>query len=421
MVAACTVQFSLQRLRVRIGPLGWACGFSVILYLGGWAAPTQVWGHSKSAELLVQDLQREFDAQCQLYRYPGATLGFVLANGTAGALATGYARVEDKTPMRSDALMLSGSIGKTYVAAVMLQLVEEGKAGLDDRLQKYLGDRPWFSRLPNAPDITLRSLLNHVSGLEDHVNDPSFLKDLRASPSRSWQHEQLVSYVLDRPSAGPVGTKYLYSDTNFILLGLVIEKITGSSYYQSVERRFLRPLQLTRTRPSDAQVLPGLVDAYMSPQNPFGLPTHVTIAGRDSLNPQIEWTGGGLISNSLEIARWAHSLYGGKVLKPASLQAMLETRAAIAPGSWYGLGVYEWETDLGVVYGHQGEFPGYWSVMEYFADSGMAVAMQFNTDDLRVLPNPPRVLAQQLARVIIQHQAEARARLRLEAATAGNR
>jgi D-alanyl-D-alanine carboxypeptidase len=372
-------------------------------------------------ELLVKNLQREFNAQHQRYRYPGATLAFVLADGTPGVLATGYARAEDKMAMPSDALMLSGSIGKTYVAAVMLQLVEEGKASLDDRLEKYLGDRPWFPRLPNAQDITLRSLLNHVSGLEDHVNDPRFLMDLRASPGRSWGHEELVSYVLDRPGAGAVGEKYLYSDTNYILLGLVIERITGSNYYRTAEHRLLHPLKLSRTLPSDAAILPGLVDAYMSSENPFGLPAHVTSGSRDALNPQIEWTGGGLISNSLDIARWAHDLYGGKVLKPASLHAMLETRTAIAPDAWYGLGVYEWQTDLGIAYGHQGEFPGYWSVMEYFPDSGIAVAMQFNTDDLRVLPNPPRLLAQQLARIIVHYQAEARARLRLETATAGSR
>lgn len=413
-------RLALQRILTRVCPLPGVISIAASL-LCGWAGPIAAFGQSRSPDLLVRDLQTEFDAQRQQYRYPGATLAFVLADGSSGTLATGYADVEHNTPMRSDALMLSGSIGKTYVAAVMLQLVEEGRAGLDDKLQKYLGDRTWFSRLPNAQDITLRSLLNHVSGLEDHVNDPSFLKVLRASPGKTWDHEALVSYVLDRPSAGAVGTKYLYSDTNFILLGLVIEKMTGSSYYRNLEHRLLGPLKLRRTRPSNAEILPGLVDAYVSPENPFGLPVHVTSGGRDALNPQIEWTGGGLISNSLDIARWAHDLYGGRVLKPASLRAMLDTRTAIAADSWYGLGVYEWETDLGIAYGHQGEFPGYWSVMEYFPDSGLAVAMQFNTDDLRVLPNPPRLLAQQLAKTIILHQAEARARLRLETATAEGR
>ena len=332
---------------------------------------------------------------------PGATAALVASDGTTIELATGFADRLGRVRMKPDSLMLSGSIGKTFVSATVLQLVAERRLGLDDKLAAYLGERPWFARLPNGRDITLRSLLNHTSGLIDHGDDSEFEAVLRRDPGRRWAHEELVQFLLDKAPLGPVGEIYRYSDTNYILLGLVIEKITRATFYAEATRRFLRPLKLDRTAPSDKAVLPGLVSGYVNADNIYGLPADVSSNGRDVLNPQVEWTGGGFITNSRDLAKWAQALYGGSAIGATQREMMFSNTAKGKADPKYGLGVYEWPTDLGTAYGHQGDFPGYWSVMLYFPRQRMAVAMQFNTDDEKAFAIPPLQCAINLASAVL--------------------
>ena len=134
-------------------------------------------GRSTCGALLTSALQGRMSALERDSPVPGFTAAFVLRDGTWGAAATGFSDLERKNPLPADARMLTGSIGKTYVAAVLLQLISEGAARLDDPLAKYLGHERWYSRLPNGAQITLRNLLNHTSGLRDHVYDPRFERD----------------------------------------------------------------------------------------------------------------------------------------------------------------------------------------------------------------------------------------------------
>jgi D-alanyl-D-alanine carboxypeptidase len=297
--------------------------------------------------------------------------------------------------------MLSGSIGKTYVAAVMLRLVEIGKASLDDNISRWLGKESWFTHLPNGKEITLRMLLNHSSGLRNHVDDEQFVVRAKNAPDAFWSHEDLVKYDLDKPPLFPPGKGFAYADTNYILVGLIIEKITGRSYYSELHSQILGPLKLKDTAPSNQRVISGMVSAYTDPKNPFGLPEKVCIDGKDALNPQIEWTGGGLVSTSPDLARWAWLLLGGHVLKGPSLKEMLSGIPARSEGGRYGLGMGIRETELGPAYGHDGEFPGFESVMAYFPRYNIAVAVQFNTDDENRFKLRPRDFAIQLAKLIV--------------------
>lgn len=358
---------------------------------------------------LLDVLQSRLNELYASTKIPGVTASIVLQDGTAIEVAAGFADLKNKIRLQPEDHMLSGSIGKTYVSAIMLELVSEDRAQLDDKLQTFLGAEGWYLRLPNARDVSLRSLLNHTSGIPNHVSDKKFIAEVRKTPGRNWTPEEIVSYVLDRPPVGSVGQKYVYSDTNYILIGMVIEKITQNTYYDELEKRILRPLQLNDTRPSNRRIIPELVEGYTEPGDIFGLPTKVCEGGKNALNPQVEWTGGGLVSNSKDIARWAHLLYGGQVLTPQSLGKMLSdttaaSEVAIGPGTRYGLGVYEWQTELGVAYGHQGDFPGYWSVMEYFPEYKLAVGIQFNTDDPKVLGKKPREFATEIVKVVLRER-----------------
>lgn len=136
----------------------------VVIASGTFSAAGQGAAVSRTADL-TKEIQLKLDEWHKAGKFPGATVGVVLANGEVLSFAVGYSDSAAKTPMRTTDRMLAGSTGKTFAAATALQLVKEGKIGLDDKVEKYLGSEVWFSRLPNAKEITVRQLMNHTSGL----------------------------------------------------------------------------------------------------------------------------------------------------------------------------------------------------------------------------------------------------------------
>jgi len=322
--------------------------------------------------------------------FPGATAAYVGPDGGLRAFATGYVDREKSAPMRPDARMLSGSTGKSFAAAVVLSLAQEDRLDLDAPIARWLGDRPWFDRLPNGDRLTLRLLLRHESGLIDHIHSEPFRRTMQErmdtqGPEAALEPEEIVQFVLDTDPLFPAGEGYHYSDTNYILAGLIVEAVTGRSYYEGLRRRLLDPLELTLTTPATRRDPPGLVPGYNVDDAPFGLPSRVTTDGALVFNPVTEWTGGGLVTNSQDLARWGKALYEGKALPGAYRDALFDAvpkdssqQARYGPDVRYGLGVTIRSTDLGTAYGHRGWAPGYLSTFEYYPEHDVAVALQIN-------------------------------------------
>ena len=348
-------------------------------------------------DALRQKLQTQIDEWHKNGKFAGATLGVCLADGKCFALATGFSNLETKTPMKPSDLMLAGSVGKTYAAAVALQLVSEKKINLDEKIEKYLGQEKWFSRLPNAKDITVRQLMNHTSGLIRYEFKDQFTKDLTANPDKVWKPEELLSYLFDEKPPFEAGKGWDYSDTNYIVLGMIIEKVTGKKYYEEAKKRILKPLKLQRTFPQDRRELKGLIQGYAGADNPFGGKDLVLENSKFIINPQFEWTGGGMVSNSEDLARWAKLMYEGKAFDKSLLPEMLDGVSAPMLGreTKYGLGVIIRPTRTGLTYGHSGFFPGYMTDMMYFPDTKISVAVQVNS-------SVPRNLGKPLARVLVE-------------------
>lgn len=342
-------------------------------------------------------LQANLDDWHKNGKFAGATLGVCLADGNCFGLATGFSNLETKTPMKPTDLMLAGSVGKTYAAAVALQLVKEGKINLDDRIEKYLGRETWFARLPNAKDITVRQLMNHTSGLVRYEFKDQFTKDLTANPDKVWKPEELLSYLFDEKAAFEAGKGWDYSDTNYIVLGMIIEKVTDKKYYDEAKRRVLKPLKFERTFPQDRREIKGLIQGYAGERNPFGGTDQMIKDGKFAINPQFEWTGGGMVSNSEDLARWAKAMYEGKAFDATLLPQMFDGVAAPMLGrdAKYGLGVIIRPTRAGLTYGHSGYFPGYLTEVMYFPESKIAVAAQVNT-------SVSRNLGKSLGRVLVE-------------------
>lgn len=343
--------------------------------------PVLSFSGSPQVEKITQNFQAKLDEIHAQFKFPGATAAFVLPDGQSSALAVGFSDVENKTKMNPFDRMPSGSVGKTFVAAVMITLAKEGKLSLDDKIEKWFNKESWLPRLPNAGEITIRMLLNHRSGLIDHaLESKKFAEDILAlalqNPDGVFAPEKLVSYVLDSPPLFPAGTKFHYSDTNYILAGMIIEKATQSTYYRELEKRILDKFHLDNTLPAVGRKLPGIVPGYIDPKNPFGIQLAKTI--QDGLllaNPQNEWTGGGLVSTPVDLALWAKRLYEGKLIKKPYLDELLDC------GTFpYGLGVRVQQTDMGPMVGHSGYYPGYNTIMAYFPSHKIALAVQINQD-----------------------------------------
>ncbi len=345
---------------------------------------------------LKKELQMKLEEWHQAGKFPGATLGVVLADGESFGLAVGYSDRDAKTPMKPTDRMPAGSTGKTFAAAMALQLVKTGQLSLDDKIEKFFGKEPWFGRVSNAQDITVRQLMNHTSGLVRYEFKKEFTDFLTANPYKVWSPEDRLAYLFDSPAPFEAGKGWEYSDTNYIVLGMIIEKITGKQFYDEADRRFIKRFKLRNTIPQDGPVMKGVVQGYAGANNPFGGKDKMIENGKFIVNPQLEWTGGGWASTGEDLARWAKHSYEGKAIDPSMAAMMVDgVPAKLGPNVKYGLGAIIRPTAAGTTYGHSGFFPGYMTDMMYFPDQKVAIAVQVNT-------SVPQSLGKPLARVLVE-------------------
>jgi D-alanyl-D-alanine carboxypeptidase len=325
-------------------------------------------------------LQQKFQELHQAASFPGGTAGFVLADGSSFALAVG---VSDRTSSRAMApadRLLLGSVGKTYVSAVALQMMAEKKFALTDTLDRFFAREPWFSRIANASKITIRHLMTHTSGLVRYEFNPKFTEDLSANPDKVWTGVDRLSYLFDATPPFAPGEGWEYSDTNYIVLGMIIEQVAKNSYYAELRKRILEPFGLKDTVPADSRTVPGLVQGYAGEKNPFGGSDEMIKDGRFAVNPQFEWTGGGLAVTALDLAKWGKILYEGKAFDLSMMEPFLDgVPARLGPESKYGLGVIIRPSPLGITYGHSGFMPGYQTELVYFPEMKTCIAVQVNS------------------------------------------
>jgi D-alanyl-D-alanine carboxypeptidase len=220
-----------------------------------------------------------------------------------------------------------GSVTKTFTATIVLQLIEEEALGLGDALADHLP-----GVVPKGDEITIRQLLGHRSGLANITDYPAWLE--RASRSSSTQPIDTLRFAARQPLVFPPGSDWGYSNTNYIALGLVIEKVTGHSYAQELEERILQPLELDKTE----------------------LPTtrRVTDLDDDGENPKVPWAAGAIVSNAQDLARFYSALLSGQLLSGESLAAMKQTVVAAAGAPVDGLGLFSIDTRCGRFWGHDG-------------------------------------------------------------------
>ncbi|WP_162427382.1 serine hydrolase domain-containing protein [Pontibacter pudoricolor] len=353
----------------------------------------------KTADLKKR-LQVRLDSLQKANGFPGATFSVVLPSGELISIATGIADSVNRTPMHPDSRMFSGSNGKTLFAAPALVLAEQGVFNLDDKIEKYIGSETWFNRIPNAKTITMRMLLNHTSGIEEYYELGDFMHRLQTN--HTWSPVEILAYVFDRKPLFEAGTAFGYADTNYILFGYIVEKISGKKMYDLADKYAVKPYHLKSTEPSVKMKYKNLAVGYANPAGPFPVKGAFMKDGQAALNPQFEWTGGGYVSNTADLAIWAKAYYNLKSISPALRNQMRQGVAAnTGKDHQYGLGMQIRPGGAaGMGYGHSGWFPGYLTDAEYFPEPDLAMAIQFNTDNFRFLKKTPHAYLLDMAKII---------------------
>ncbi|HKO83125.1 MAG TPA: serine hydrolase domain-containing protein [Actinomycetota bacterium] len=334
-------------------------------------------------------LQHALDVLTRQDGFPGALVEVRDEHGRRWSGRSGVAELGSRRPVPLDARFRIGSTTKTFVAAVVLQLVAEGRVSLDAPVERYL---PGLIRSHgnDGRSITVRELLQHTSGLPDDTADLPLLGEafLRLR-FHHYQPSQLLALALRHPPVATPGGAWSYSNTNYIVLGLLIERVTGHPYGSEIDRRILRPLRLTHTLvPGGSPEIPGPHAHGYLPVDQGGQTRLVDIT---RMNPSWSWAGGEMISTTGDLNRFFAALLAGRLLPPAQLAQMTQSVAAIGdwdqyPGARYGLGLEQIPLACGgVAWGHGGDIHGYstraWSTLD-----GRQVTLSLTLE--RLVPTP---------------------------------
>lgn len=316
---------------------------------------------------------------------PGLRAAVRTADGRIISAATGLADKENNIELNNTVGMPGGSTGMVFVATLTMLLVEDGLLSTDDLASKWLGHTAWFSRLPNSEEIRVKHLLSHSSGVKDYPDSvrckfTSVWRILRRG-SNEFTPEELIECVLDRDPIFPVGEGFYHSDAAYLVLGRLVEAVSGQEYYDLVQQRILDPLELNQIRPQNTQWLPDITPGYASGAR------NLRKDGTSKYNPTSEWTGGGLVTNPTMLVEFYGALVDGEIVNDESFELMLR-------GEWsnpedsrfhygYGLSVDEDSNS----FGYGGMWPGYRTHVTHFSELGITVAVQTNRDGRVNLPS----------------------------------
>ncbi|MEV7554650.1 serine hydrolase domain-containing protein [Amycolatopsis sp. NPDC089917] len=287
---------------------------------------------------------------------------------------SGKAELNSNRPVPENGRFRVGSITKTFVSTVLLQLQGEGKFALDAPVVRYL---------PGLIDsrITVRQVMQHTSGLYDYTKalplDPDEFEQIRY---KHWTPQEMLKISTDRPLDFDPGTRWSYSNTNYVVAGLLVEKLTGKPYGKAVEQRILKPLHL------DGTEVPGDNPDIRGP-HAHG---YVTVAGKPNditrINPSVAWAAGEIISTTRDLDTFGVALAEGKLLKPAQQREITKT-TAVSPE--YGLGLQVQPLPCGTkVWGHGGGIPGYSSQLLTTPDTTKRLELSITSAPTEGDPNP---------------------------------
>ncbi len=332
---------------------------------------------------------------------PGAAVLVARGDDVLYRGARGMASLELSVPLSADQVFRLGSLTKQFSSAAVLHLIDEGKLTLDDPLSKFVHD------YPNGEKITVRMLLNHTSGVRDYTAIPGRM---------SWEIQkdmttaQLIdSFKNEKPDFAP-GTQWSYDNSGYVLVGAIIESVTGMSWHAYLDQLFFKPLHLDHTGYGDetVAVIPGHVMGYTRNGDHWAVAHYLSMTQPHAA--------GSLVSSVDDLLRWNRALHGGKLLSKLRYTQMT-TPAGAAASAHYGFGIVRTTLHGQTVFAHSGGIFGFNTALLYFPDSRISVAVLANFDD-----GPPKMsgafeLAHMLAAYAIGKPYPAKRAIAMDAAT----
>jgi len=300
---------------------------------------------------------------------PGISAAVILPDGTTWLGVSG--KSSDSEAMNSAMLFGLASVTKTYIAALILQLAEEGALSVEDSTGHWI---PELGQIDGS--IKIRQLLNHTSGLYRYQQKPEFLAAIYAQPEKVWTAREILEEFQGEPELG-----FGESAMDYVLLGMIIEKATGTSVSHQLIKRFFDPLKLEQTFLYPEQKYPTEMMAHMWwDVTGSGEPVDVLADTGDLPLAALfsgVWTSGAMHSTAEDLARFAKELFEGRVLKPCSLEEMLSPGPELHAGAHYGYSVIVEKVNGQTAYWHPGG-AGYSSIYFYFPEDGLSIAVLCN-------------------------------------------
>ncbi|WP_233595211.1 MULTISPECIES: serine hydrolase [Corallococcus] len=321
-------------------------------------------------ERLAPRLQQALEVAVAAEDLPGATASLRFEDCTWRG-AAGVSRVEPATGLKAEDRLRAGSITKSFVSVVALQLQAEGALSLDAPLATWVPD------FPRADRITVRQLLNHTSGAFNYTHSQAFLTQVGSNPGKTWSAEELISLgAAESPTFEP-GARWEYSNTNYILLGRILEAVTGRPLAQQLRSRILDPLDLDSTGLEGAEPLPPLTVRGFTRDPGNGAWMDLT----DFVHPSAAGAAGALSSSADDLSAFYQALFERSLLAPAQLAEMTDWVETPIPGMpGYGLGLVRAVTPVGPGHGHDGGIPGFSALAFYLPERKASLAVLMNRE-----------------------------------------
>ncbi len=349
--------------------------------LGSFSPPRTLTPDTGLAQQLGPQLQAVLDQQQQDGGVPGIGASIAFPDGSIWTGSSGDGRIDPQEPVTDQTPFVVGSISKTFVTAVVMQLAAEGQLSLDDPLSN------WMPAYPNAQNITIREMLGHTSGIYDYFLAPNYDALVFGSMrGHSWTPEEILSTFAHAPFFPP-GTDYRYSNTNFILLGMIIEQITGQKMGDIYQQRFFGPLGMNDTYfegsgPPPPTAAEGYIQRAVGlKEQSDGTDYRPTISGAT-----VAWVAGAIDGSAHDITVWGDALYGGHIVQPEYLAQMEDWTYYPKVDETYGLGTRSRVIEGERVFGHTGSIRGFDAAMWHFADTDMTITVLTNLGHIEANP-----------------------------------
>ncbi|MFJ3963045.1 serine hydrolase domain-containing protein [Streptomyces sp. NPDC090036] len=320
---------------------------------------------------VAEQLDDAITAAMRKAAIPGVGVGLWVDGEDSYVRAFGTADKATGVPVKAGMHTRIGSVTKTFAITAVLQLVDDGKVRLDAPVSTYLDG------VPGGDSITVRQLADMRSGLYNYTEDPRWMATFKADPHRAWTPQELLDIAFEHPANFAPGAKWEYSNTNTVLLGLLVEKVAGQPLHTYLEQNVFEPAGLDATSlPTGAEIAEPFVHGYTN-----FTPDGATVDA-SAWNPSWGWAAGAMISTMDDLRSWVPTLVGGRLpdggrlLEPGTQAQRLRMLPTGYPDVGYGLGIAELDGWVG----HNGELPGYETIAVRLPQERATMVIVVNSD-----------------------------------------